>query len=99
MSFVHSDSGNDVGVSIATAPPAAKARLYQTIANVLGVEPEVLVEESSPDTVEAWDSLNHLNIAMALETEFGVAFEAEDIMTMRDVKSIGDALRRQGADL
>jgi acyl carrier protein len=99
MSFVHSDSGNDVGVSTATAPPDAKARLYQTIASVLGVEPETLVEDSSPDTVEAWDSLNHLNIAMALESEFGVAFEAEDIMTMRDVKAIGAALRRQGADL
>lgn len=76
-----------------------RARLFRTIASVLDVEPDTLSDESSPDTVETWDSLNHLNIAMALETEFGVALKAEDIMTMRDVALICAALRQHGVDL
>lgn len=41
--------------------------------------------DSSPDTVESWDSINHLNLVMALEQEFGVEFDPEDIEQLLSV--------------
>ena len=38
---------------------------------------EEINEESSPDTIESWDSLRHMNIVIALEEEFNVQFDTE----------------------
>jgi acyl carrier protein len=98
MPLLHSAEDRN-GDRITADPEVGRARLFRTIASVLDVEPDTLSDASSPDTVETWDSLNHLNIAMAIETEFGVALKAEDIMTMRDVALICAALRQHGVDL
>lgn len=35
-----------------------------------------------------WDSLNHLNLVVELEDEFGVSFEPEDIAEMKSLGGI-----------
>jgi acyl carrier protein len=74
-------------------------RLTQTLATIFGVEPEVLGDEASPATVANWDSLNHLNMLMALESEFAVRLSADDALEMRDVAAIRRILRSRGAVL
>ena len=54
-------------------------RLRQVFADVFDVEPGSLVDDASPQSIEAWDSVGHLNLVLALEGEFGVQFEAEEI--------------------
>lgn len=79
------------------ASGSVEDRLYQTIAEVLGVVPGALSEESSPETIASWDSLNHLNLAMALESEFGVSISPDEAIGMRNVGSIRNTLRGRGA--
>ena len=43
---------------------------------------------STPDTIETWDSLNHLNLVLALEEEFGVQFTPEEIEQLLSVELI-----------
>ncbi len=66
----------------------AEDRLYQTVAAVLGVDPTQLNEQSSPQTITAWDSLNHLNLVMALESEFELTLRPEETLDMHDIGSI-----------
>ena len=40
----------------------------------------------------AWDSVNHLNLILALEAEFGVAFEPEEIAAMQDLDAVKNLL-------
>ena len=42
----------------------------------------------SQKNCEAWDSVNHLNLILALEAEFGVAFEPEEIAAMQDLETV-----------
>lgn len=45
----------------------------------------------SQKTCKAWDSMNHLNLVVELEMEFGVSLEPEEIGRMicfQDVKNI-----------
>ena len=42
--------------------------------------------DSTPDTVEAWDSVRHLNLMLALESEYGFELSPEE---MDEAKSIG----------
>ena len=74
-------------------------RLRRTVAEVLGVAPDLLSEESSPETTPGWDSLGHLNLAVALEDEFGVSLSADDVLAMRNMGSIRRILRRSGAEV
>ncbi|MCP9496612.1 MAG: acyl carrier protein [Pyrinomonadaceae bacterium MAG19_C2-C3] len=72
-------------------------RLYQTIAQVLDVPVNELSEEVSLDSLPMWDSLNQLNLIMALESEFGVSLSAEDALNMRNVGAMREALHNYGA--
>jgi acyl carrier protein len=74
-------------------------RLYKTLAAVLGIPERSLTEESSPDTIPSWDSLNHLNVIMAMEQEFGVELSPDDAMSMLDVSRIRSLLRGYGVEV
>lgn len=53
------------------------ARTCEIIGDALGVSP--VAADASPQTIEEWDSIAHLNIVMALEGAFGVRFDPEEI--------------------
>jgi acyl carrier protein len=75
---------------------SAEDRLRRTMAAVLGVPTDALDDEASPDTIAEWDSMGHLNLVMALESEFGLSLSAEDALGMRSVAAIRGLLRGRG---
>jgi acyl carrier protein len=60
-------------------------RVRSTIATVLNVAEDALREDAGPDTLAQWDSMNHLNVVLALESEFAVAFTDDDVTDMLSV--------------
>ena len=48
------------------------------MATVLQVDVESIGPDTDMDTVESWDSLKHLTLVLALESEFGVSIPDED---------------------
>ena len=47
-------------------------QVRQVLSAVLKVRPDSLGPGSSMDTIESWDSLQHMILMLALEEEFGV---------------------------
>ena len=64
------------------------AKIRQTVSDVLGVPLKDITDDTSPDTVEGWDSVAHLNLIMALEEALGMGFTPEETMDMTSVKLI-----------
>jgi acyl carrier protein len=58
--------------------------------DLFGVPPEQVNAACSPQTIETWDSIQHLNLVLALEEKFGVQLAPEEIEQM---KSIGEVTR------
>ena len=58
------------------------------VGDIFGVPLEKITAQSSPDTIETWDSINHLNLVLALEQEFGVQFSPEEIEQLLSVELI-----------
>jgi acyl carrier protein len=83
----------------AAADRAPAQRLYKAIAAVLDVDPAQLTDGSSPENVASWDSLNHLNIVMALEGEFGIAVSADDALDMGSIAKIRAVLAAHGVEV
>jgi len=65
-----------------------KKRVFLIISNVFDYPLEKIDEKSSPDTIESWDSLNHMKLILALEEEFKVEFSDDQIVDMLNVSLI-----------
>jgi acyl carrier protein len=69
-----------------------KAR--QVLADVLRIDAACVEPSTSRDNTPEWDSLKHITLVMALEEEFGVALEVDEIEA---IHSFADLLRIVGA--
>jgi acyl carrier protein len=47
-----------------------------------------IADNVSRETMEKWDSLQHLNMVMAMEEVFDMAFEPEEIAAMDSIDKI-----------
>jgi len=72
-------------------------RIRAVIAATFGVAPSAINDATSSDTIDAWDSMNHLHLVVALEAEFGVSFEPEQAVELTSVRAIAHALGVTGA--
>jgi acyl carrier protein len=63
-------------------------RLCRIAADVLEVPQDRIRADSSTETVESWDSVHHLNLVLALEQEFNLQFEPEEIDEMNSIERI-----------
>lgn len=63
-------------------------RVRRIAADLFDIPFEQIVPTSSPDAIENWDSLRHLNLVLGLEGEFGVQFSPEEIAKMQSVENI-----------
>jgi acyl carrier protein len=58
---------------------AVETRVIEIAADVFGVAPSALEMTSTPDDLEEWDSFAQLNLLVALEDEYGIRFEPDDL--------------------
>jgi acyl carrier protein len=56
--------------------------------DILSVPASTIEADSSPDNVETWDSIQHLNFVLALEERFNFQLSPEEIERMRNVGEI-----------
>lgn len=68
-----------------------ETRVRQVAADVFNLPLEQVTAQSSPQTIETWESLQHLNLVLALEQEFAISIDPEEIA---QIGSIGDAIMR-----
>ena len=61
-------------------------RIKKVIGSVFGIEPSSITENDSPESIDNWDSLRHMNLVVALEEEFEIEFTEEEIMDMLNYK-------------
>ncbi len=56
--------------------------------DLFAIPPDRITAESSPETIESWDSTQHLNFVLALEEKFGFQLSPEEMEQMRNVGEI-----------
>jgi acyl carrier protein len=72
-------------------------RIKAVFADVFQIDPASLPPAASPADVEGWDSFGHLALVEALQNEFRIRFEVEDIARMDNMAAIEQILRNRGA--
>ena len=56
--------------------------------DIFGIPADKMTAESSPESIENWDSMQHLNLVLAIEEKFGVQLDPEDIEKMKDIGAV-----------
>jgi acyl carrier protein len=72
-------------------------QVRQIIADTLFMSLEEISEDASQDSVRNWDSLQQLNLVLALEQTFNVRFKPEEFAVMTSVEKILEQLGHKGA--
>ena len=73
-----------------------RQRVFDVISNVMGVPRDQVSEATSPDNLEQWDSVRHVNLILAIEQEFGISFTDVDIIGITDTTTLHRALAAKG---
>lgn len=74
-------------------------KLEELIAEVIGVDLEILQDNSGPDNIENWDSMAQINLVEALEEMYSVKFTITEIEKMKNVAAIRNQLKIQGKEV
>jgi len=72
--------------------------VFKTASEILGISMDQINENSSMDTIGEWDSLNHMNLMMALEEEFSIQFDNTEVMKLTSMDAILRALKRKNSE-
>ena len=70
-------------------------QVTQIVADLFYVDPDELSPASSPETIEDWDSLQHLNLVLALEEVFGLEFTPDEIAEMKTIGAAANLIEQK----
>ncbi len=69
-------------------------RIRVVMAQIFNVDIDSITEESSPENIERWDSLKHIQLVLAIEDEFDITFSDDDIPNLLSTRAIEDTVRQ-----
>lgn len=73
-------------------------RLKSILALILMLPDESVVDTLTAETVDTWDSLNHINLIGALEQEFEVTIDTQQVERSRSVAALKAILAQHGVE-
>ena len=76
----------------------ASTRVAAVFSEVLGIPAENIADETSPENTPQWDSLNAMNLVVALEGAFNIRLSTKEIVSMRTVGIARKVLRTKGIE-
>ena len=70
-------------------------RIKRVMSDVFGTPASELPDDPTIDNVPEWDSLRHIELMLALESEFSVHFSTEAMLELLSMDAIAAYLREQ----
>jgi acyl carrier protein len=63
-------------------------RVRKAFCSAFDLDPQMVTLSTAPGDITAWDSMGHITLANALEEEFHVTFDVDELMAMENVREI-----------
>jgi acyl carrier protein len=73
-------------------------KLKQVLARIFSVSLDMITDNASPDTIENWDSVRHMNLVLALEEEFDFEFTDDQVVEILSYTLIKIVLKEHGVE-
>ena len=72
-------------------------RVVAVAAQVFELDAKALSMSDSPQTIDRWDSLNHLKLITATEAAFGIRLRMQTVLKIHDIAGLVAAVESQQA--
>lgn len=70
-------------------------KLKDICATIFEIEVSTINDDSSPDNIETWDSMNHMNLILAIEEEFELKILDDDAVELLSFAELVSYLKKQ----
>ena len=67
-------------------------KVQEIFVDVFGDENILIKEETDANDIDGWDSFMHITLLEVIQDEFGVKFEFDEIIDMKNVSDIIEAV-------
>lgn len=67
-------------------------RVREIMANIFEISVNDINDDASSQNITNWDSLNHMNLIVALEEEFDIRFDDDEIIELTSLKQLNERL-------
>ena len=67
-------------------------RLNKVFQDIFDDDSITVNENTTSNDIEDWDSLEHINLVVAIEQEFGMKFNMNEVTTMKNVGEMVDII-------
>lgn len=71
-------------------------QFIQLIADVFKIDKTQITDEKTPEQIETWTSVSHMDLVSRFENSFKIQFEVEEISEMDSIGTMKTILRRHG---
>ena len=70
------------------------AKLNEIFCDVFDDEDIILTNETTADDIEDWDSLEQINLLVAIEKQFNIKFQLADVADLENVGAMADLVEK-----
>ena len=70
------------------------AKLNEIFCDVFDDEDIVLSDDTTADDIEDWDSLEQINLLVAIEKQFKIKFQLSDVNSLENVGAMADLVAK-----
>jgi acyl carrier protein len=78
-----------------TQPDDVRGRCVEVFSQVFGADPASITDATSPDNLEGWDSLGHVQLVVAAEKAFGIEIAPDEAMELENFRGVVDLIARK----
>ena len=74
------------------------SQVTEILMDVLDVEDLIITEKTHASDVDEWDSLNHIQLIVAIEKHFKIRFTSREIQSWSNVGEMIDSIEQKRVD-
>ena len=74
-------------------------KLNEIFRDIFDDEEIVVTPETNSDSIEDWDSLEHINLVVAIEKAFDLKFSMDEVTGMQNVGEMVEIILQRGKQL
>jgi acyl carrier protein len=77
---------------------ATNDKVIEVFAKVLGIPSENVTDDLRYASIPQWDSIAHMAVVSALEEQFGIMIDMDDVIDMNTVDKAREIVRKYSAE-
>ncbi|QEE15405.1 acyl carrier protein [Promethearchaeum syntrophicum] len=74
-------------------------QLINMLLEVFNIKSEEITDDATPDDIESWTSISHMDLMARFEEKFGLELDVEEITEMDSIGAIKETLKNHGIEV